>query len=93
MEAAQPDMPHSWHTPGMARVRVSTTVDESLLERARELAGVNDAKLLDEALTALIANHRSAEIDASYEAYDRIPLDTPDEWGDLASWMEAARKA
>jgi len=38
----------------MARVRVSTTVDESLLEQARRLRSEsNDATLLDEALAAL----------------------------------------
>ena len=45
--------------------------------------------MLDEALDALLAKERRAEIDASYEAYDRIPLDAPDAWGDLASFLEA----
>lgn len=75
----------------MARVRVSTTVDGDLLERARLLRSeLNDATLLDEALTALVAQHRSAAIDAAYSAYDRQPLDRPDRWGDLASFREAA---
>ncbi|MDQ6615136.1 MAG: DUF2191 domain-containing protein [Actinomycetota bacterium] len=75
----------------MSRVRLSTTVDESLLARARRLrAGVTDAVLLDEALNALVARNRAAEIDAGYDAYDRQPLDDPDEWGDLASFREAA---
>ena len=34
--------------------------------------------------------HRSAEIDSAYAAYDEHPLDEPDEWGDLASFHEAA---
>jgi hypothetical protein len=34
--------------------------------------------------------HRSAEVDASYAAYDQHPIDVPDEWGDLASWLRAA---
>ena len=42
------------------------------------------------ALGALLACHRSAEIDASYAAYDEQPLDEPDEWGDLASFRRAA---
>lgn len=46
--------------------------------------------LVDEALAALLARHRSAEIDASYAAYDEHPLDEPDEWGDLASFRRAA---
>jgi len=70
---------------------VSTTVDERLLENARELlTGLNDAALFDEALAALLARHRSAEIDASYAAYDLHPISEPDEWGDLASFREAA---
>jgi hypothetical protein len=75
----------------MPRIRVSTTVDERLLAEARGLrSDVNDATLLDEALTALLANHKVAEIDAAYEAYDDHPLDNPDEWGDLASFRAAA---
>ena len=78
----------------MARVRVSTTVDEGLLAKAREVrAGVKDATLLDEALGALLRWHRSAEIDAAYRAYDNHPLDEPDEWGDLASFREAAARS
>jgi len=50
---------------------VSTTVDEDLLSSARHLrAELTDAALLDEALTALLALHRSAEIDVAYAAYD-----------------------
>jgi hypothetical protein len=75
----------------MTRVRVSTTVDETLLSRAREIrAGANDATILDESLKALIQVHRSAEVDAAYAAYDEHPLNQPDEWGDLASFREAA---
>jgi hypothetical protein len=75
----------------MARVRVSTTVDSDLLERARLLRSeLNDAALLDEALTALVAQHRSVAIDAAYAAYDRLPLDRPDRWGDLESFRGAA---
>jgi hypothetical protein len=75
----------------MARVRVSTTVDEQLLARARGVCtGTTDAALIDDALRALLASHRTGEIDASYQAYDRHPLDEPDEWGDLASFREAA---
>ena len=78
----------------MARVRVSTTVDEALLAEVRRLrSDVNDARLLDEALAALLAQHRAVEIDAAYRAYDAHPLDQPDEWGDLASFREAAGSA
>lgn len=46
-----------------------------------------------QALRALVARHRSAEIEASYTAYDEHPLDEPDEWGDLASFREAAGRS
>jgi hypothetical protein len=75
----------------MARTRVSTTVDDSLLAEAREVADApTDAALLDRALSALLAQHRSAEIDGAYAAYDDRPLDEPDDWGDLASFRAAA---
>lgn len=75
----------------MARVRVSTTVDETLLARARELRSAGtDAALIDEALRALLRRHRADELDASYEAYDAHPVEEPDEWGDLASFRQAA---
>jgi hypothetical protein len=72
-----------WYKSGMPRVRVSTTVDEQLLTRARRAR-------IDEALAALLARNRAAEIEAAYAAYDRLPLDTSDEWGDLASFRAAA---
>lgn len=75
----------------MPRVRVSTTVDESLLSQAREVSsGTTDAAMLDEALRALLVSHRAGEVDASYVAYDSHPIDEPDEWGDLASFRDAA---
>jgi hypothetical protein len=75
----------------MARVRVSTTVDEQLLARARALGGGStDAVLLDAALAALVASNRAEEIDAAYAAYDEHPLDETDEWGNLAAFREAA---
>ena len=75
----------------MARVRVSTTVDETLLTSARRArSGLPDSALIDEALIALLARRRSAEIDAAYAAYDTHPLDERDEWGDLASFRAAA---
>jgi antitoxin MazE5 len=75
----------------MARTRLSTTVDADLLEAARRTrAGATDARLIDEALDALLARHRAAEVDASYAAYETHPLDEPDEWGDLAAFRGAA---
>ncbi|HEV3228904.1 MAG TPA: hypothetical protein VGY97_05465 [Solirubrobacteraceae bacterium] len=75
----------------MARVRLSTTVDQGLLENARRVrSALPDSALIDEALAALLARHRAIEIDAAYSAYDEHPLDELDEWGDLASFRAAA---
>lgn len=66
-------------------------MNEQLLDNARKLrSGLTDAALIDEALEALLIRHRSAEVDASYKAYDEHPIDEPDEWGDLASFRRAA---
>ncbi len=74
----------------MTRPRLSTTVDSKLLDRARRVRDwPNNAAMIDAALTALIDRHRQAEIDASYGAYDSMPLDEPDEWGSLASFHAA----
>ena len=75
----------------MTRTRLSTTVDRQLLETARALhAGTTDAVLVDEALKALLSRHRSAEIDTSYAAYCEHPIDESDEWGNLATFRQAA---
>ena len=75
----------------MTRVRLSTTVDQLLLEDARRaLKGKPDSVVIDDALAALLARHRSAKVDAAYAAYDEHPLAEQDEWGDLASFREAA---
>jgi len=75
----------------MARVRISTTVDEGLLTSARRARSeLADSALIDEALDALLARRRAVEIDAAYAAYDSLPLETRDEWGDLASFRATA---
>jgi Arc/MetJ family transcription regulator len=75
----------------MSRIRVSTTVDQELLARARKACGTaTNAALFDEALHALLARHRAGEIDGTYATYDEHPLSEPDEWGDLESFREAA---
>jgi antitoxin MazE5 len=84
-------MPHLWYASGMARKRISTTVDAALLAGARRArSGLADSALIDEALAALLARQRAAEIDAAYAGYDVHPLDEHDEWGNLASFREAA---
>ena len=78
----------------MARVRVSTTVDGELLAQARGLRRkATDGALIDEALTALVARYRSAEIDEAHRAYDDQPPEESDEWGGLASFHETAVQA
>jgi hypothetical protein len=58
----------------MNRTRLSATVDARLLDSARRArAGTTDAALVDEAVTALLARHRSAEVDAGYAGYDEHP--------------------
>jgi hypothetical protein len=84
-------MPHLCYVCGMTRTRISTTVDSELLASARSARSeLADSALMDEALTALLARQRAAEIDAAYAAYDEHPLDEHDEWGDLASFRAAA---
>jgi hypothetical protein len=84
-------MPHLWQNRGVARVRISTTVDEQLLASARRTRSeLADSALIDEALSALLTRHRAGEIDGAYAAYDRVPLDADDEWGNLASFRTAA---
>jgi hypothetical protein len=41
-----------------------------------------DSALVDDALAALLARHRAAEVDAAYASYDDHPLDEDDGWGD-----------
>jgi hypothetical protein len=75
----------------MTRVRLSTTVDEGLLEAARTVSAADsDASLIDGALRAFLASKRAVEIDSSYAAYDHHPLDEADDWGDLESFRDAA---
>lgn len=78
----------------MSRTRLSTTVDSELLTLARTTrASRNDAELIDAALAALLAALRATEIDHAYtEAYTSYPIEKPDEWGDLASFREAAAR-
>jgi hypothetical protein len=75
----------------MPRTRISTTVDADLLARARRLReDSTDAALIDEALEALLARQRAAELNAEYRVYEAHPLSEPDDWGDLAAFREAA---
>lgn len=77
----------------MSKVRIDVIVDAELLERAREIhSGVSDSSLIETALRSLYVSCRRAEVDARYQANDDRPLDTPDAWGDQASWAQATKK-
>jgi hypothetical protein len=78
----------------MPRTRISTTVDEHLLAQVRgRHVGATDAELIDAALASLLLAERATEIDAAYEqAYREHPIDEVDDWGDLASFREAANR-
>lgn len=56
----------------MKRVRVSTTVDEEQLNRARRLSGLSDSRLLDRALAVLVDR---LEAKREIEALKRHPYD------------------
>ena len=74
----------------MPRFPISTTVNAALLGQARDaLPDLDDADLLDRALASLCAELRAAEVDPSYGIYDDLPLDTEDEWGNLAGFLDA----
>lgn len=67
-------------------------MDSVLLDDARHTgAGANDAELIDAALAALLRQYRRVQVDEAYEAgYAERPIDEPDDWGDLASFRDAA---
>ena len=76
----------------MAKIRVSTTVDATLLAQVRALDPTGtDASLLERAVTPLFASQRRAQVDAAYpEAYSAHP---PDAWGDLATFGAAVARS
>ena len=61
-------------------------MDEDLLTDARKISDQSDAALIDEALRSYLLRRRSVE----YAAYDTHRLDERDEWGDLATFRDAA---
>lgn len=73
----------------MARIRVSTTVDEDLWAEARAAHGPGtDASVLEAALRDYLRAHHRAEIDTAYAAaYAERPWDISDAWGDVADWQ------
>jgi hypothetical protein len=47
--------------------------------------------LLDAFRRAVLSVQVRTRVDPTYAAYDKHPLDQADEWGDLASFVDAAR--
>jgi hypothetical protein len=61
-----------------------------LLEETRRPGKGKPDSAIDDALSLLLEQHRSAITDAAYAAYDQRPLAKQDEWGDLASFRSAS---
>ena len=63
----------------MSRRRISTTVDDDLLDRARRVRDwPNDATMMDAALEALVARHRKIDMPAGRRQGERVELRTSD---------------
>ena len=83
MAAKKPAQGHN----DMCRARI----EEKLMEEEEGRTRVKRKAIIDEALTALLLRYRAAEVDDAYDvAYSDHPIDEPDEWGDLASFRDAA---
>jgi predicted DNA-binding protein len=61
------------------------------LDELGEVLSVSRSALIRTAIDDMLT--RASENRSDADAYDRMPLDTPDEWGNLADWLEAARAA
>lgn len=61
------------------------------LDDLGEVLSTSRSALIRRAIDDML--NRSSGIRSDGDAYERIPLDTPDEWGNLADWLEAAREA
>lgn len=77
------------------KVRLSTTVDAELLASVRASGTwATDAALVEAAFHALLRELRRAEIDAAYgESFERVPVDTADDWGSLTDFLDAAARS
>jgi hypothetical protein len=61
------------------------------LDDLGEVLSVSRSALIRAAIDDMLkraSGHRS-----DGDAYERLPLDTPDEWGNLADWLVSAREA
>ena len=63
----------------------------SALDDLGESLDMSRSALVRKAIGDMLKRVHQPESDAI--AYERVPLDTPDEWGNLADWLDAAREA
>lgn len=64
------------------------------LDRIAHDRGVRRSEVVRDALTAYVLREDEAEKERRWiEGYTRIPPGTPDEWGNLEEWGEAALRA
>lgn len=75
----------------MARTRISTTVDDDLLNQARAInPDHKDSSMVEEALRLLLKRHHDEQIAAQYARAYANGNDAVDEWGDLNEFLDAA---
>ncbi len=63
----------------------------SELDDLGQTLDMSRSELVRKAISDMLKRVHRPGSDAN--AYDRIPLDAPDEWGNLADWLDAARPA
>ncbi len=63
----------------------------SELDDLGESLDMSRSELVRKAISEMLKRIHEPGSDAS--AYDRLPLETPDEWGNLADWLDAARES
>jgi len=72
-------------------VHLSEEMIESLDKRA-SIDSVSRSQVIRDAVAGHLQADRAAELaDQVRSAYEAQPLDTPDEWGDLQSFLAAIR--
>ena len=77
------------------KTRIEISLPEELLAAIDGIVARGDAEDRADVIRTALEQHVAAlerdRIDAEIvDGYRRIPSDTPDEWGDLDSWTEAA---
>jgi hypothetical protein len=78
----------------MARRETLVQLTEELVDALDEISatrGVRRSALIREVLQTFVAAEDVGEKERLLvDGYTRLPPDTPDEWGDLAKWGDAA---